>query len=105
MSGGKSGLITAWETKGQVYYARFDQNGRKMTAREIAVPTRGGKWPVVLAASDGSVVVSWKKGTALEWQLFGADDKSMGEMKSLPGKSPNRHTGVVTRSGNFLLID
>ncbi len=105
LSGAKNGLVIAWETKGQVFYVRCDQNGRKTTVREIAVPGRGGKWPVALAAPDGSVLVSWKKGAATEWQMFGADDRPAGELKSVPGKSPHRHAGVVTRTGNFLLID
>ena len=105
LSGAKNGLVTAWETKGQVYYARCDASGRKTSPREIAVPTRGGKWPVALAAPDGSVLVSWKKSTTLEWQVFGANDQPAGEMKSSPGKSPHRHAGVVTRGGKFLVID
>lgn len=105
LSGTKNGLVIAWETKGQAYFARCDQTGRKTTPGEIAVPVRGGKWPVALAAPGGSVLVSWKKGTALAWQKFGPDDQPVGELKSVPGNSPHRHAGVLTRTGNFLLID
>src|SRR6185369_14193921 len=104
LTGDKNGLITAWETKGQVFFTRSDRNSRSPSPKEIAAPVRGGKWPIALIAPDHSVLLSWKNGTTLEWQLYGANDKPVGEKKSKPSPNPHRHAGVVIASGNFLLI-
>ncbi|MDB6131644.1 MAG: hypothetical protein JWM04_2751, partial [Verrucomicrobiales bacterium] len=66
---GDSALM-AWETKGHVYYGRVDT---KSTNRpnEVKVSEKG-KWPVALAGADGTVLVSWKEGATLHWQLFDA---------------------------------
>jgi hypothetical protein len=60
---------------------------------------------VALSAGDGTTVVSWKSGSAVQWQLYDGRDQPQGEMKSLPSENPHRHAGVVTASGTFLLID
>lgn len=98
------GVAMAWETKGIVSFARFDANGR-MTGKEITVPGDGGKYPVVLVGLDGVACVSWKKSSALHWQLFAADGRALGESASQPTPNGHRHAGVVTKRGEFLLID
>lgn len=102
LTGASDGLVMAWETKGQVYFTR--QN-RKGSAGEIRTPAPGGKWPVALAAPDGTLLASWKKGSTLEWQLYDADNKPLGETQSKPGNNPHRHAGVVLANGEFRLID
>lgn len=105
LTGVKDRLLTAWETKGDVFFSRFDKTGRRLSAGEIQAPVHGGKWPIVFAAPDGTVLISWKKGTTLEWQLYDANDKPLGEKQSAPGRNPHRHAGVVTANGIFLIID
>jgi hypothetical protein len=100
-----SGLVAAWETKGQVYFARCDKAGRKIGSLEVAAGKRGGKWPIALAASDGTLLVTWKRGNAVEWQLFDSDDKPVGEVQSAPGKNPHRHAAIVTRNGEFRIFN
>ena len=105
LTGANDRLLAAWETKGDVFFSRFDKNGRRLSAYEIPAPVHGGKWPIVLAAADGAILVSWKKGTTVEWQLYDAHDKPLGEKQSAPGRNPHRHAGVVTANGTFLIID
>ena len=105
LSGTKNGLLTAWQTKGEVFYSRIDPAGRRLSTTEIQTPARAGKWPVALSASDGTTLVSWKSGSTLQWQLYNANDKAQGETKSFPSGNPHRHAGVVTAGGTFLLID
>jgi hypothetical protein len=104
LGGAKNGLVTAWETKGQIFYARIDPAGGLMAPKEIKAAAKG-KWPLALAAADGTVLVSWKDGSTLSWQLHDATDKPLGEVNSRPASNRNRHAGVVGSDGNFLLID
>jgi hypothetical protein len=105
LTAGKNGPVMAWETKGYVFFARLDGSGRNSSRRETRASEMGAKWPVVLMAPDGVVLVSWKKGSAIEWQLFDADDKPLGNPERSPSRNPHRHAGVVTKEGDFLLVD
>ena len=104
LTGAKTGLIMTWETRGQIFYARIDPAAGMSPPKEIRV-TAKGKWPVALPASDGAVLVSWKNGSTLAWQLFDSADKPVGTSESKPSPNANRHGGVVTKDGIFLLID
>jgi hypothetical protein len=104
LGGAKGGLIMAWETKGQIFYSRFDPAKGLVQPPEIKAAAKG-KWPIALAAPDGTVLVSWKNGSNLAWQRFDAADKRIGASESQPSRNAHRHAGVVTKDGNFLLID
>src|SRR5437899_7365002 len=104
LSSAKTGQVMAWETKSQISYARLNSTDSLASAREIKVAPKG-KWPIALAAPDGTVVVSWKNGLNLFWQLRDATDKPIGEIRSQPSRNSNRHAGVLLSAGNFLLID
>ncbi len=103
LTGAKNGPVMAWETKGQISYARLDPALGISAPREIKAGA--GKWPIALAAPDGTVLVSWKNASTLSWQLRDAKDKPVGEVQSKPGRNPHRHAGVITKDGDFLLID
>lgn len=104
LTGAKNDLLMAFETKGQISYARLNSTGAFATPKEIKAADRG-KWPIALAAPDGMVLVSWKNGSTLYWQLHDATDKPSGEVHSRPSRNPHRHASVLTPEGNFLLID
>lgn len=105
LTGSRNGLIImAWETKGEISYTRIDPSSRFASPTEIKAAPKG-KWPIALAAPDGTVLVSWKNGSALSWQLRDASDKPIGEAKTQPSRNTHRHAGVVTQDGSFLLID
>ena len=69
------------------------------------MPGTGGKYPVVLAAPDGVICVSWKKGSTLQWRLYGTGGQPLGETASQPSPNSHRHAGIVSKAGGFVLID
>jgi hypothetical protein len=103
LSAAKAGQLMAWETKGQISYARLGSTDSFASPKEIKATSKG-KWPIALAAPDGALLVSWKSGTNLFWQLRDVSDKPVGEVQSQPSRNPNRHAGVATMDG-FVLID
>ncbi|MSS70692.1 MAG: exo-alpha-sialidase [Candidatus Latescibacteria bacterium] len=96
-------LAAGWETQGQVYFARLEDAGRALPSEEIQVAERG-KYPVVLSAPDGTLLVAWKNGSALAWQAYDASGRQKGDPGSAPVSNAHRPAGVVTRDGNFLIF-
>jgi hypothetical protein len=99
------GYTAVWPTKGQIYFARLDDNGKLLPPQEIATPGANGMRTgiLALAAPAGETLIAWKKEGQLGWQLY---DKS-GRPSGKPGSATsggNGAAGVVDKSGNFLLI-
>ena len=73
MADGGEGPVAAWETAGQVYFARVAD-----PSKPASPPGRPGnrKHPAVAVAPDGSVLLAWaeatgwQKGGDLAWRLF-----------------------------------
>jgi hypothetical protein len=93
--------VAAWETKGDVFYARIGADDK--TPNEIKVAR--GKWPIALSSPDGTVLVSWKTGSTLSWQKFDLNGRAESLVESTPSLSVNRQAGVVSKDGTFVLID
>src|SRR5436190_4211541 len=93
--------VAAWETKGDVFYARIGASDRAPNEIKVA----RGKWPIALLSPDGKVLVSWKTGSSLSWQKFDLNDKAEGLVESTRSLNANRHAGVVSKDGSFILID
>jgi len=97
-----SRLLAAWETQGRINFAPLEARGNT-PPREIEAAPRG-KYPVALAAPDGTMLVAWKEGAQLHWRLFNASAQPLGEPGSAPAGGPERFAGVVTREGEFVLF-
>jgi hypothetical protein len=77
-----SGPIAAWETNGQVFFARLDPE-RGNTRPQIAPPgePRNRKHPALAVNSRGEVLLAWAEGTtwqrggALAWFVFDSDGR------------------------------
>jgi hypothetical protein len=82
LAAGPSGVFAAWETNGQVYFARVARadgtavhptsppgEGRTRKHPALAVNARG---ETLLAWSEGT---AWQRGGALAWRLFDADGR------------------------------
>ncbi len=100
-----TGYVTAWPTKGQVYFARLDSDGAVLPPGEILTPGTSGMRMglVALSANDGVTLVAWKNRDVLGWQLFDAK----GQAQGLPGAAPspgNGAAGVVLPNGKFVLL-
>ena len=76
---GPGGVLAAWETKHQIYFAHVDP-ATKAVSEPVRSPGRGTnrKFPAVAASPDGLVLLAWTEGTTwgrggeVAWQVFDA---------------------------------
>src|SRR6266496_215953 len=101
----ETGYVTAWPTKGQVYFARLDKSGAVLPPGEIRTPGESGmrNGLVALSASDGATLVAWKNKDLLGWQLYNAKGQPQGEPGSAKS-SGGGAAGVVLPDGKFLVF-
>jgi hypothetical protein len=112
MAQGTRGLLAAWETKGQVYFAELDTSGKFLAGP--SAPSGGNgerKHPVLALNSHGQTILVWTEGTAfrkggsLAWQVFDALGKPVGERGSAPGIPVFSLAAVVSdNTGGFTII-
>ncbi|TCO95562.1 hypothetical protein EV701_101249 [Chthoniobacter flavus] len=103
--GTPTGFVTAWPTKGQIYFARLDKDGTVLPPGEIPTPGRSGMRTgvVALSAPDGVSLVVWKSQDVLGWQLYDVAGAPLGK----PGSVPSRGSGaaaVVLGNGKFAVF-
>jgi hypothetical protein len=83
---GPSEVLAAWETNGQVYYARIDSETGKRS-EPVAAPGAGRerKHPIVAVNKRGHILLAWtegmgwQRGGAVAWQVFEAEGKPTAE--------------------------
>jgi len=99
-----TGYIAAWPTKGQIYFAQLDKEGRTSSRGEIKTPGTTGMRTGVSAviAPDGTTLVAWKNKDVLGWQLYDAKGKPDGEPLSAP--SPGSGAAAVGGRNNTFLV-
>ena len=109
---GAGGVIVAWETAGQVYFARATL-GSGGAGLPVAAPGAGGsrKHPVAVSNRGGETLLAWaegtgwKKGGAISWQGFngqGEPTAEKGQAADLPVWS--LPTACVDNEGYFTII-
>jgi hypothetical protein len=83
---GGAGVLAAWETRGQVYYATVDPATGKRSAPGAAPGGAGNrKHPVVAADAQGRTLLAWtegmgwNRGGGVAWQVFDKDGKPTAE--------------------------
>src|SRR5260370_10707384 len=84
-------VLGAWETGGQVYWARG--SGRAHPSEPISAPGegKGRKHPRLAINQNGEVLLvwtegtGWQKGGSLAYQMYDSAGKPMGEKQQLPG--------------------
>lgn len=112
MGEGSGGVIAAWETAGQVYYAEVGQGADKL-GLSVAAPGAGGgrKHPVAVYNRRGETLLvwaegtGWKKGGGVGWQVFdhqGKPTEIHGQAGGLPVWS--LPAACVDSDGNFTII-
>jgi hypothetical protein len=103
----KAGYLAAWPTKGDIYFARLDKNGKVLSPGEIKTPGHSGMRTglVALGAPDDTALVAWKdRNKQLMWQLYDPSGNPQGAPGSIP--SPGKGAaGVVDRKGHFILFN
>jgi hypothetical protein len=83
---GPAGVLAAWETDGQVYFARIDPATGKVSA-PVAAPgaARGRRFPAVVSDARGQVLLAWSegvqwgKGGSVTWQVFDREGRPTAE--------------------------
>ena len=104
-------LLVAWETAGQVSWARVP--ARESISAQAVRPTANGthrKHPAVAALADGRVLMAWAEGTGwnkggtLHWELFAHDGRPTGASGARPGVPVWSRPAVVASSGQFIVL-
>jgi hypothetical protein len=109
---GGQGILAAWETNQEVYFARIDPGSSKISPPIKPPGHAGRKHPAVASSPQGETILvwaegtGWQKGGALAWQVFdraGQPTKVRGRVErgittwGLP-------TVVARPDGSFLII-
>jgi hypothetical protein len=107
------GVLGAWETERQVYFARIDST-RPGIALPVPAPGEGEnrKHPSIAINRRGETILVWTEGTAwqrggdLAWQLFDRSGRPNGEKGRVEGGIPTWGlAAVVARpDGGFTII-
>src|SRR5262249_7326560 len=113
LAAGAGAIWGAWETNGQVYFARIDSRTLKPGPRIPAPgPGQGRKHPALAVNRSGEVLLAWTEGTGwqrggdLAWQRFYASGQPLGEMGRMPGAIPlwGLATVLARPDGGFEII-
>jgi hypothetical protein len=89
---GANGILAAWETEKQAYFATIDRATGKVS-EPIAAPGAPGnrKHPVVAANQQGDTVfawtdgMAWKKPGTVSWQIYSKDGKPLSAVSTTDG--------------------
>ena len=110
---GDSGILAAWETKGQVAFARVD---RKTGERSRAISPSGKdgtrKHPSLATNTKGETLLAWTEGTgwqrggSLDWQVFDRSGRPIGPRGALAGGVPvwGSAAAIALPDGSFAII-
>lgn len=109
---GAHGLLAAWETEGQVYFAALGPNKQQPLSPIAATGAAGKrKHPALAANARGETLLvwtegtGWKKGGSFAWQLYDAQGKPLGEKGEAAGIPVWSLAAVVAeKDGGFTII-
>jgi hypothetical protein len=112
LADGATGLLAAWETQGQVYFASLDRKNQRPISPTPAPGDMGKrKHPMIAANSRGETMLvwtegtGWKKGGSLAWQLYDSQGKPAGEKGAEPGIPVWSFAAVVAeKDGSFTIV-
>jgi hypothetical protein len=111
-SEGPDGVYAAWETDGQVYFARVDPATGKRSAL-VAAPGvgKGRRFPAIAVNSRGELLLAWTEGVqwgrggAAAWQVFDKAGKPTAEHGRADGVPPwSLVSAFVRPDGSFTLV-
>jgi hypothetical protein len=109
---GPSGVIAAWETEGQVRYARLAPATRQPGTAVTPPGGSGRKHPTLAVNASGEVLLAWTEGTgwnrggALAWQLYDSQGRPLPQKGRVEGGIPvwGLPSAVGRRDGGFTLV-
>lgn len=99
------GFVVAWPTKGEIYYARLDAEGKPLAPKETKTPGMNGMRTglVGLPLNDGRALIVWNKDNKVGWQFYG----ERGQASGPTGSTETLGSGVAvttTKSGDVVLF-
>jgi hypothetical protein len=110
---GPHGVLAAWETAGQVRFAKIDPASRQAVS-PVSAPGSGPnrKHPTLAVNAAGETLLAWTEGTgwqrggALAWQLYDKTGKPAGEKGRVEDGIPvwGLATAVARPDGGFTVI-
>jgi hypothetical protein len=108
---GPNGIVAAWETEGQIYFAGVHAGTATFTEPQAA-PGEGSnrKHPTLALNSAGEMLLAWtedtgwEKGGALAWQLFDKKGQPRGDMRRIEGGIPVWGLPAVAAGGQGFTI-
>src|SRR5712692_1501826 len=110
---GPNGVVAAWDTDGQIYFARIKPGTTDFTAPQSAPgPGRARKHPALAVNGQGEMILvwtegtGWQKGGALAWQVFDKTGKPTEEKGCIDDGIPvwGLPAVVAKPDGSFLII-
>lgn len=111
LTGSKNGVLAAWETGSQVYFAKIDPKTMQVSEPISPAGKANRKHPVAIANDRGETLLawtentSWGKGGAVVWQLFDSDAKASSEQKRADGLAAwSLPTAFAAANGDFVII-
>ncbi len=109
---GANGLLAAWETEGQVYFAALNPSKQQPLSPIAATGAAGKrKHPAIAANARGETLLvwtegtGWKKGGSFAWQLYDTQGKPVGEKGEAAGiPAWSLAAAVAEKDGGFTII-
>lgn len=107
------GVLAAWETDGQVYYARIDPDtGNPSLPIPAPGDGRGRKHPTVAGSTQGETILvwaegtGWQKGGSLAWQVFDRSGRPTAKRGRVEGGVPiwGLATAFARPDGGFTIV-
>ena len=111
LAAGPQGVLSAWETAGQVYFALA--NPATMQVSEPIAPSGSAKrkHPVVVGNGQGEALLAWTegagmaKGRSVAWQIFDKDGKPTSEKGRADGvPALSLATAFAKQDGTFVIV-
>jgi hypothetical protein len=108
---GPSGVVAAWETDGQIYFAGI-KSGTTSFATPQPAPGNGRnrKHPALACNARGDMILAWTEGTgwqqggALAWQVFDASGRPTDQRGRVDGGIPVWGLPTVVAAGEGFLV-
>jgi hypothetical protein len=109
---GPRGVVAAWETRGQVSFARVDPKTDKVSSPTAAPGEgRGRKHPAVAVNARGETILAWtegmgwNRGGSVCWQVYDAAGRPTAVKGKAPGVPPWSLVAVFARpDGTFAVL-
>jgi hypothetical protein len=107
----KGGVLAAWETGNQVYYAFVNPKTVQVSTPTTPAGETARKHPVAVANDKGETLLVWTEGTAwakggkVAWQLFASDGRPTSDVRYAEGVPEwSLATAFVKPTGDFVIV-